>query len=219
MIDEKYENLTDYEKGEFRRLCNYLLSHTFINKEKYDSTKDMMVLNEDYKMAVRLFATVKDYLYYIGWNVIHDDMYGVVYVLSNYGNNHRNFDKFTTLFLYALRYIFEEEREKINNYSEIRTSTSDIVDKMISLGVITKDKPNFTQLKHTQSILKSYNIIERIESYWDKEGNHLVIFPSILSVISNSDITDLCNEIDEMKLEDTNKEQENNLSGEEDDEE
>ena len=36
MWSEQYEKLSSYEKGEFRRLGNYLLSHTYMVRFTYD---------------------------------------------------------------------------------------------------------------------------------------------------------------------------------------
>ncbi len=51
MWQEQYVELSNYEKGEIRRLGNYLLSHSYIVREGYDITKKMVLTNEDYRMV------------------------------------------------------------------------------------------------------------------------------------------------------------------------
>ena len=55
MWSEQYENLNAYEKGEFRRLGNYLLSHTYMVRFTYDPSEETTLPNADYNMVMRLF--------------------------------------------------------------------------------------------------------------------------------------------------------------------
>lgn len=200
MISEEFQTLSEYEKNEFRRLCNTLLSHSYIVKEKYNASKDTTVLNEDYRLALKMFNIIKDYFYYIGWLVEKDEDYGFISIHSEYDNNRMKFDRFTTLFLYTLRLIFEEEREKCSNYRNIRTETPYVIEKMISLGLLKNGKSTISERIDAQRMLAHHNIIEKIEGKWENDGNHIIILPSILSIISNADINDMINELEEMKV-------------------
>lgn len=201
MIGEEFQKLSEYEKNEFRRICNTLLSCSYLVKETYSSSKGITVLNEDYRLASKMLYVIKDYLYYIGWVVEKDDDYGVISIHSEYGNNRIKFDRFTTLFLYTLRLIFEEEREKCSNYRNIRTETPFVVEKMISLGLLKNGKSTIAERIDAQRMLAHHNIIEKIEGKWEADGNHIIILPSILSIISNADINDMVNELEEMRVE------------------
>ena len=46
MWQEQYDALSNYEKGEFRRLGNYLLSHSYIVREGYHGTEELVVTRE-----------------------------------------------------------------------------------------------------------------------------------------------------------------------------
>lgn len=107
MWEEQFNKLTNYEKGEFRRLGNYLLSHSYLAKERYDSEKGMSMPSEDYRMTYRLFPIMHDYFEFIGWKLEKDDIYDVISIQSEYDNNRLRIDRFTTLFLYTLRLIYE----------------------------------------------------------------------------------------------------------------
>lgn len=57
MWSEKYEALTSYEKGEFRRLANYLLSHTYMVRYEYQPSQQMTLPSYDYQNASRFLES------------------------------------------------------------------------------------------------------------------------------------------------------------------
>lgn len=213
MWNEKYEKLSNYETGEFRRLANYLLSHTYIVRDRYDVSKKMMLLNEDYRMVVtRLFEVLLEYFEVSGWKLTKDENYGVLSLCNIYESNRLRIDKFTTLMLYTLRLIFEEEREKVSGNRDVRTDTVSLISKMQSLGVIAK-KPAIREFVDAQRTLAYHNIIQKVETKWESNGNRLIIHPSILSIISNERITEMIavlgddNESDDNMEEDESEEE------------
>lgn len=199
MWQEQYEALSNYEKGEFRRLGNYLLSHSYIVREGYDITKKIVLTNEDYRMVSRLFSVMSEYFEVIGWKMVKDDTYGVIAIYSLYDNNRLRIDRFTTLFLYTLRLIYEEEREKVNNHNNVRTDTQTIIEKMMSFGLIPSGRTTIRERIDAQRALAHYNIIQKIETTWRNEGNTLIIHPSILFIIPNDGINRMIEELKDMK--------------------
>ena len=89
---------------------------------------------------------MSEYFEIIGWKMIKDDTYGVIAIYSLYDNNRLRIDRFTTLFLYTLRLIYEEEREKVNNYNNARTDTQAIIEKMMSFGLIPNGRTTMREL-------------------------------------------------------------------------
>ena len=201
MWEETYNRLSNYERGEFRRLGNYILSHSYLVKERYDPDKGMSMPDEDYRMAYHLFPILHDYFEFIGWRLEKDNVYDVISIQSEYDNNRLRVDKFTTLFLYTLRLIYEEEREKVNNYGNVRTETQTVVEKMYSLGVLPGGKTTIKERIEAQRTLAHHNIIQKIEGKWEADGNHLIIFPSILHIVSVQGINDMVAEMEEMRVE------------------
>ena len=59
MWSEQYEKLSSYEKIEFRRLGNYLLSHTYMVRFTYDSDEETTLPNADFNMVMRLFEVLQ----------------------------------------------------------------------------------------------------------------------------------------------------------------
>ena len=186
MWGEQYEKLSTYEKGEFRRLGNYLLSHTYMVRFTYDPGEETTLPNADYKT---------------GWRLSKDDDYGIVSLISEYDNNRYRLDKFTTLFLYVCRLIYEENRENENSYHVVKTDTSSVVEKMKTLGLLRGGKSTQKERIDAQRALAHFNIIQKMTtSPWSGEGNDILILPSILNIISNQSINTMKAQLDELKL-------------------
>ena len=43
MFEEEFEKLYESEKEEFKRVCNYLLSKTFVLRDVYDKQQKRMI--------------------------------------------------------------------------------------------------------------------------------------------------------------------------------
>lgn len=201
MWSEKYEKLSSYEKNEFRRLGNYLLSHTYMVRFIYDSGEETTLPNADYTMVMRLFEVFREYFDVTGWRLTKDDAYGVVSLISEFNHNRFRLDRFTTLFLYVCRLIYEENREDENSYHVVKTDTASVVEKMKTLGLLKGGKSNQKERLDAQSALAHFNIIQKMTSSpWSKDGNELLILPSILTIISNQSINAMKAELDDMKL-------------------
>ena len=201
MWSEQYEKLSTYEKGEFRRLGNYLLSHTYMVRFTYDPGEGTTLPNSDYTMVMRLFEVLQEYFAVTGWRLSKDDDYGIVSLISEYDNNRYRLDKFTTLFLYVCRLIYEENRENENSYHVVKTDTSSVVEKMKTLGLLRGGKSTQKERIDAQRALAHFNIIQKMTtSPWSGEGNDILILPSILNIISNQSINTMKAQLDELKL-------------------
>lgn len=202
MWHDKYEALSTYEKGEFRRLSNYLLSHTYMVRYEYQPSQQMTLPNADYNMSARLFPILRDYFYVSGWQLEKDDNYGILSLINTYDHNRLRIDRFTTLFLYTCRLIYEENREQAGNFHTVKTDTQTVVEKMRTLGIIGRGKTTQKERIDAQRTLAHYNVIQKMESAaWSNEGNNLLILPSILSMVSNQGINDMIAQLEEMKTE------------------
>jgi hypothetical protein len=200
MWNEQYEALTTYEKGEFRRLANYLLSHTYMVRYEYQPLQQMTLPNYDYQTASRLFGVLQDYFTVTGWRLEKDDNYGIMSLINTFDHNRLRIDRFTTLFLYTCRLLYEEEREQASSFHTVKTDTQSVVEKMRMLGLLDKGKTTQKERLDAQRTLAHHNIIQKMEpSAWSNEGNQILILPSILSIISNQGINDMMVELDELR--------------------
>lgn len=203
MWNEEYEKLSSYEKGEFRRLTNYLLSHTYLVRYDYQSDKQMTMPSGDYTMVSRLFSVMKEYFDVSGWRLDKDDNYGVISLINIFDHNRFRADRFTTLFLYTCRLIYEEHREESGQFHTVRTDTQTVVEKMRMLGLLDKGKTSQKERLDAQRTLAHCNVLQKMDSVWNNDGNQLLILPSILSLVSNQGINDMMTELEEMKNSET----------------
>ncbi|MDK2880530.1 MAG: hypothetical protein PWQ99_305 [Clostridia bacterium] len=201
---DEYEQLTHTEKEEFIRIANQLLSRTFIVRDRYSSKDKCLKLNPDYRFIERHLELFRQYLRLSGWELQKDNNYGVIALYNRFDLNRARLDKRTTLILYVLRLIYEEKREKLSLKREITTSVGEVVEKMINLGLIDKKPPN-RDLLNAFRALSRYQIIERLESDVTQPETGIIIYPSILFVVTNEKIS----EIYELAGADANDEEEN----------
>lgn len=187
---ELYERLTNSEKEEFRRLLSSLLSHTFLIRDIYDTKESIMIVNPEYRFVERNFELFMEYLSFGGWTLQKDSNYGVISLANVYEYNRVRLDRNTTLILYTLRLIFEEEREKVALRNEILTTVANTVHKMITLGLIKK-KPSDKDLIEAFRQLDNYRVIQKIAGSWEDAESKLLILPSILFIVTNERISKL----------------------------
>ena len=215
MLIEMYNELTNSEKDNFKRVLSLILSKTFIVNRMYDGSQNTFKSNSDYRFIDRNIELFRDYLEIAGYRLIKDSNYEVIYLENEYGYNKKRLDKNTTIFLYGLRLKFDEYRENINLNVDTVVTVADIIKTLIDVGAYTK-KPSDTEIRTALSNLISFNIIQKIDGILEKPETKIVILPSILFVITNEKITKLSQSIN--MLEETEEEEnieENEELGEE----
>ncbi|MDD2497049.1 MAG: DUF4194 domain-containing protein [Desulfitobacteriaceae bacterium] len=190
MWQDEYEKLNTSEKEEFTRLVNLLLARSFILRDTYIRREKAMKINHDYRFLERHFDLFKKYLAISGWELEKDNNYGVIALYNRYEINRARVNKNITIILYVLRLIYDEGREKLSLKREIITKVSAVVEKMISLG-ITGKKPANQDLQEAFSFLKRFNIIEKVEGDFTNPETTIIIYPSILFVVTNEKITEI----------------------------
>jgi hypothetical protein len=201
---EEYEKLNSGEKEDFRRLANYLLSHTYMARYEYQPSQQMTLPNRDYQTVSRLFDLFRDYFELSGWRLEKDDNYGVISLYNYYDHNRFRLDRFTTLFLYMCRLIYEERREDAGIYKTVISSTAEVVERLRTYGLLEKGRTGRETTKKeridAQRTLAHFNIIKKMEtSPWDGDGNKLLILPSILSILPNQGINALYAELEDLR--------------------
>jgi hypothetical protein len=222
MWNEAYEALSGGEKDEFGRIGNYLLSHTYLTRYTYAPSEQMTLPNKDYQIAARFYTLLRDYFEVTGWLLSKDDNYGFMSLINKYDHNRYRLEQFTTLFLYACRLIYEEKREQASSFHTVCSSTSDIVDKMTTLGLLKLKRGKRTTQKErleAQRTLAHFNIIQKMETTaWEPDGNNILILPSILAIVSNQGINDMMRELNEICSEPEQADDEQGEDGQEEQE-
>ena len=196
MFEEKFEKLGLSEQDSFKRIVNWFLAHTYLMQGNYVFDDNMKRTNPDYLFVERNFELFQEYLEFSGFRLERDSNYGVIFISSSFEFNRVKFDKSTTLMLYVLRLIYEEEREKLSLSKDVFISTGDLVHKMISLGVFRK-KPANLILRDSLRMLNRFRVIEKPEGNWEAADTKLLILPTILFIVTNERISNMYKLIDE----------------------
>ncbi|MCH3955462.1 MAG: DUF4194 domain-containing protein [Eubacterium sp.] len=190
IFQEEYEKMSSAEQKTFKEIVNELLAHTYLLSRDYNFDEDVSTVNQDYIFAERNFEMIQDYLHYAGFQLDKDTTYGVIALSSSFEGNLERFNKLTTLMTYALRLIYEEEREKLQLINEVFTTVGNLVNKLITLGAIPK-KPANVDMEKALRTLKKYNIIKKVDGAWSDARTRILILPSILFIVSNEQISNL----------------------------
>ena len=189
--------LTAEEREHFSRIINILLAKTFILRDRLEHREKSLAADRDFRFIERQYHLFRDYLAVAGWELTLETDYGVAWVSNPAGFSRRKLDKVTTYFLYVLRLIYEEEREKLSIRKEVITTVIEVVQKLGYLGLIDR-RITDTLLADSFAILKDFNIIDKLDGSWTDPEARILIYPTILFVISNERINflyrNLCGE-------------------------
>lgn len=207
MFIEKYNELTNAEKDNFKRVVSLILSKTFIVNRIYDKNKSTFTYNSDYRFISRNIELFNEYLNLGGFRLLKDSNYEVIYIENEFGYNKKRLDKNTTIFLYGLRLKFDEDRENLKLNTDTIVTVADIIKTLIDVGAYTK-KPSDVEIRNALSNLISFNIIQKIDGILEKPDTKILILPSILFVVTNEKITALSQSISTLEEEENVEESE-----------
>ena len=191
MFEQDYNNLYEAEKEEFRRVSNYLLSHTFIVRDIYDKQAKKMITSSEFLFMERYYDIFESYLSIAGWKLVKNPIEGIYWVENIYGQNKAKFDSFTTFILLSLMIVYEESAPITTLGNSVITTTYDVISKMQILGLITK-KPAKEQFRMAFRRLEQFNIILRLNTSADVELWKIMVLPSIHHVIDYDKLKELC---------------------------
>lgn len=196
MIEERYRHLSLAEQEQFSRAVNRLLSNTFLLVEEYDPGEGITRINREYLFVERNFELFQEYLEMGGFHLERDTAYGVIYLSSSIDSSRVHFDKLTTVMVYTLRLIYEEERARLTLTKEVIITISDLVSKMLILGAVKKKPANF-QLNQALRTLHRFRILQRLDGSFESPQTRLLILPTILFVVSNEQISNMAKLVEE----------------------
>lgn len=184
---EKYNNLTNMEKERFSKVCCYLLNKNFVTREIYESKDRIGKINADYRFMERYFDIFSDYLKVINFDLKIDEALGFIYLDNEYGYNKLRVDKLTTLILFTLRNIYDEEKEKNTISNVVYLTVGSIVYKLLELNIVNK-KPTIKDMTDSLRLLVNQNVITKIEGAIEDSECLLAILPTITKIVSNEKI-------------------------------
>lgn len=106
---------------------------------------------------------------------------------------------FTTMFLYMLRLIYEENRQQLELHHDVRTDTFAVIHKMNAFGLLKDGRSTAKDRLEAQKTLARYQVIAKIDGGWKTDGNKLLIYPTILFFLPNSEIDAMIRQLQEMR--------------------
>lgn len=184
---DTYNTLTNAERERFAKLANYLLNKTYVTREIYESKDRLGKINADYRFLEKFYDLFEGYLKVMNYKLNTDEVLGVIYLENDYGYNKLRLDKLTTLVLFTLRTIYDEEKERNATNSVVYTTTASIMYKLLELKIVTK-RPTMKDIVDSIRLLVNQNVLTKIEGSIDDSSCQLAILPTIQLVVSNEKI-------------------------------
>jgi hypothetical protein len=183
----EYDKMGEGERKQLVRCINGLLARTFLVADVVDEGTGGLRSNPDYRLVDRHFEWVEAYLAVGGWTLAKDRMLGVMHLSSEFEYNRLQLDGMTTLVLYTLRLLYDEEREKLSLRSTVALTVWDVVDRLQSFRAV--DRRITDQAKHDAfRVLARHGIVSRISGKWHEADCRFVVLPSILLAVPSDAI-------------------------------
>jgi len=176
-------DLSDKELEQFKSVCNYLLSHTFVVRTKYRPDKGR-VINPDYTFLSVHYEAVRGYLSLLDWDLLRDDWGGYFYLLNTDEANRRNLNKTTTAILLALRMFYEENQERVGLEHDVICTVRDVLERIVTDYAILSTRPNMDEVRRGFTILENHCVVERLDGRFSQPACKFAILPTILTVVS-----------------------------------
>lgn len=172
------------QKDKFRIAANKLLNNCFILKKKDDTRNEyiFIVQNKDLFM---------EYFDLLGYAIEINEMHGVVALSSMYGTGRLRLKKIESIILLILRLLYIEKRKELSLNEDVVVLADDIHQKYNMLKIESKVNIDKTMLRDTVRLFKKYNLIYNIDADVTKSNSRIRIYPSVLFAVTNENITQM----------------------------
>lgn len=177
---ERFEQMTQREMDEFSRICNKLMSTTYILRDGADK-----LVSREYRFIENEFELFSDYLGLSGWRIYKDAQYGIIYVRNVEGYNKLALNKLTTVMLITMRIIYEELRVQASSTNDVCVTVGELFGKIVNEFSIYPKKPPQKEIKDSFRILENHSIIRHLDESYDDMECRFVVLPSILVAVPN----------------------------------
>lgn len=201
MFEEEIVKLSNSDQQEFSRVVNILLLKSFIVRESFDAREKIMKINPEYRFIERHYAIFEDYLKYSGWYMERDMASGVIALHNEYEQNRLRIDRETSLILFTLRLVFENQKSESNSGSEsIYMTTPELLKMMLEYGITMQGKRLTGRLLgRSLRFMAAHNIIAKVSGSYDEGNVTFYILPSITFAVDNQKIAAMSEALDRLK--------------------
>ena len=128
---DRYNSMSSIDKERFSELANELLNRNYILAYHYDNKNRTRRPNSNYNFVVKYYEVFEAYFEMSNYVLKRDDEYHVISLANEAGYNHERIDKLTTIFLFTLRLMYDEEKEKASTSEVVYTTTAQVIYKMM----------------------------------------------------------------------------------------
>jgi len=198
MFEEEFIKIPNADQREFSSVINCLLLKSFIVRDVFDPKEKIMRINSDYRFIERYFPLIEDYLKYSGWHIEKDDLSGVISLTNEYEDNRTRLDRETSLLLFALRLIYEDEKKGgSQTNAAIYITTPGLLKALLEHGItIPGKKLTGKQIARALRFFASHNIISKVSGSYDEGNVSFYILPSIIYALDNNKIVAMSEALD-----------------------
>lgn len=191
-----YDNLMQGEQVEVTDCIRQLLHQTFILERKYEKRTSRFQYNRDFRICTKHLEFIRRYFSISGITVKENSQMGVIYIQGETLVGDK-LPKLATLYLLALKLIYDEQMESVSSSVNVYTSLKGIHEKLGNYRLF-KRQPSPTDIRRSVTLLKKYQIIESLDLMEDLKGDsRIIIYPSINVVLMGDDVRQLLSTFDE----------------------
>lgn len=176
----RYQELNIREKEDFKRVCNYLLSHSLLTRYKENNKKD-------YYFVENNILAINEYFEILGFEVELNKNLKSAQLINKFGRNKLQFVLFESITLLILRILYQEKMQDLSLSEHVVIEVEELQNKFIALGF--KDRlMDKTSLKGTLGKFKRFNIIETLDRDVTLGDSRVIIYPTIQMLVRSENI-------------------------------
>ena len=187
---EYYEQLSDEERDDVKRVIQLLFRQTFVLERKYEKRTGRFAFQKDYRILNQHLEFLREYCSIAGLELRDNSHMGVFYIQGETVLG-KKLPRLATIYLLILKLIYDEQMETASASSYVYTSLGEINEKIGDFGLL-KNLSSATEMRKTISLLKKYQIIEPMDVLQDlNEESRMVVYPCINAVLLGADVQKL----------------------------
>lgn len=187
---EYYEQLSDEEKDDVKRVIQILFRQTFVLERKYEKRTGRFAFQKDYGILNQHLEFLREYFSIAGLELRDNSHMGVFYIQGETVLGEK-LPRLATIYLLILKLIYDEQMETASASSYVYTSLGEINEKIGDFALL-KNLSSATEMRKTISLLKKYQIIEPMDVLEDlNEESRMVVYPCINAVLLGADVQKL----------------------------
>ena len=200
MFTDEFMKMSGQDQTMFAEVCNKILLKSFLVRDIFDPKEKIMRVNPDYRFVERYFNVFEEYLKISGWHIEKDNILGVVALSNEYQDNKLRIDRETSLILFVIRLIYENEKSEASGVNQaIYMTTPMLIKEMLEHGIVMPGKRLTGRgIARSLRFLANHNIISKVSGSYDEGNVNFYILPSIMYALNNEKIVLLSQLLDEI---------------------